>query len=178
MIRFIICGAMATARLLELRRSRRNLVVGGVATEGRWSRRTYPLMVALHAGVLVGTLVAGSQRPSWPWLALLGVVQPLRWWVLLLLGRNWNTRGAVAESIVVETRGPYALIRHPNYLIVVIELIALPLAFNLRRLAMIAAAANTALLFLRIRDEEQALMVLPEYRAHFEAKRRFIPYLF
>lgn len=178
MIRLITCGAMTAARLAELRRSRRNLHAGGVAVEGRWSRRTYPLMVALHTAVLLVTFVAGSRRPSWRWLALLLVVQPFRWWVLLVLGRNWNTRGAVAESIVIETRRPYALIRHPNYLIVVIELAALPLAFKLPRLAMLAAAVNAMLLFVRVRDEEQALMVLPEYRPHFGAKPRFIPYLF
>ena len=70
------------------------------------------------------------------------------------------------------------MVRHPNYLVVSVELAALPLAFGLPGLAAVATAANTALLVPRIREEERALMTFPEYRAHFAARRRFVPYLF
>jgi methyltransferase len=178
MRRFAVCASMAAARLLELRYSRRNMRRSGAATEGQWSRRTYPLMVALHTVVVLGTLLRGSSRPRLRWLALLLAAQPVRAWILLLLGSRWNTRGVVPDSLEVETRGPYALIRHPNYVIVTVELAALPLAFGLPKLAAAATLANAALLIPRVRDEERALMASPEYRAHFAGKRRFIPHLF
>jgi methyltransferase len=147
-------------------------------SEGEWSRRTYPLMVTLHVGVIASVVFEGSTRPRGRWLALLAAVQPLRLWVLALLGDRWNTRGAVPQRFVPERRGPYAVIRHPNYLVVAIELLALPMAFRLPRVAFAAALANALLLTIRIRDEERLLMAVPEYAAHFARRPRFIPGVF
>lgn len=178
LIRQVVCAVVAGQRLGELAYSRRNLRASGAAAEGLWSRRTYPLMVALHALVIAGTLLRGERRPRTAWLLLLLLAQPLRFWMLLALGRSWNVRGAVPRSMRVQTRGPYALIRHPNYAVVSIELLALPLAFGLRKLAAVATVANALLLALRIQEEERALMRIPAYRAHFRDKRRFIPGVF
>lgn len=177
-LRLCVCVSMAAARLLELRYSRRNMRRSGASDEGPWSRRTYPLMVALHSGVLAGTLLRGSSRPRLRWLTLLLAAQPFRAWILFLLGSRWNTRGNVPRSLVVETRGPYALVRHPNYVVVAVELAALPLAFNLPRLAASATLVNAGLMVARVPDEERALMAVPAYRSHFARKARFIPYLF
>ncbi len=95
MIRLPVCALMAAARLLELRFSRRNMRATGAATEGTWSHRTYPLIVALHTAVVAGTMLRGSHKPHLVWLAALIGVQPFRAWVLFLLGARWNTRAAV-----------------------------------------------------------------------------------
>jgi len=174
-IRVVACSAMAAARLLELAHSRRNMRGGGVLVEGQWSARTYPLMVALHTVVIAVTVLRGAHKPSWAWLTTLVGVQPIRLWVLLLLGRRWNTRGAVPTSLHVETRGPYAVIRHPNYVVVAIELLALPLSFGLPRLAGVAMIANGALMVPRILEEERRLMLIPAWRQHFADKPRFLP---
>ena len=80
--------------------------------------------------------------------------------------------------MAVATNGPYAFVRHPNYTVVVLELLALPAAFGLNRLAAVAAASNAVLLSIRIREEEQLLVELPGYREHFADRRRFLPWLF
>jgi methyltransferase len=167
---------MAAARLVELAISRRNIQRDVGAIEGVWSRRTFPLMVALHAVVIVGTLLRG-RHVRLPWLLLLIAVQPLRVWVLLSLGRHWNARGAVASEMTVVTSGPYAFVRHPNYAIVVIELLALPAAFGLRKLATVAALLNVLLLKVRIAEEESLLFRLPGYQLHFGKKPRFLPFV-
>lgn len=169
--------AMGAARLIELAYSRRNISGAGESREGGGSRKTYPLMVALHTVVIVVTALAG-QRVRWPWLLILLAVQPLRAWVIATLGRNWNTRGAVSDRIEVQTGGPYAYVRHPNYVVVAIELAALPLAFGMRGLALAATVANVLLLAIRIPEEEALLNERPEYREHFEKKARFIPGVF
>lgn len=169
---------MALARLVELVLSRRNLQRHGQAVEGRWTRATYPLIVLLHSAVFVRTLLRGSARPHRPWLWILLAVQPLRAWVLVLLGDRWNARAAVPSEMAVETRGPYGLIRHPNYAVVVVELLALPMAFRLSRFAFIVAAINAVLLAIRVREEEAALSRLPRYQEHFGEKARFIPGVF
>ncbi len=165
---------MGAARLIELLFSRRN--IGAVRTaEGEMSRRTYPAMVALHTTVIAGTLLLGKNHPRKPWLATLLLVQPLRLWVLTTLGTRWNARGAVPVEMTVETGGPYAHVRHPNYSVVAIELVSLPAAFGLGRLAIIATVVNAVLLSYRIRDEEALLFTLPGYSEHFASKPRFLP---
>ncbi|MCC6381275.1 MAG: hypothetical protein IT304_02145 [Dehalococcoidia bacterium] len=166
---------MGGARLGELAWSRRNIAASGTAREGVWSRRTYPLMVALHAGVIGVTAVRGSSRPRRLPLVALLAAQPLRLWVLATLGRRWNTRAVVAESTQVATGGPYRFVRHPNYTVVALELTALPLAFRLPGLALAAFLANALLLTLRVREEEALLDDLPGYRPHFTNLPRFVP---
>lgn len=166
---------MAGARLGELAWSRQNIASSGPAREGTWSRRTYPLMVGLHACVIILTAVRGSSRPWRGPLAALLAVQPLRLWVLATLGHRWNTRAAVPESLAVVTGGPYRFVRHPNYTVVAVELTALPLAFRLPRLAAWAFLANALLLALRVREEEALLAARPGYRDHFARLPRFVP---
>lgn len=178
LIRFLVCGGMASARLAELAYSRRNLDTVGATAEGAWSRRTYPLIIAVHTVAIAGTFLRGRAAPSWPWLLVLLAAQPVRTWVLLTLGRRWNTRAAVPSDMAIETGGPYRYARHPNYAVVALELLALPMAFGLWRLALLASTANALLLAVRIRDEERLLEELPGYREHFRDKSRFIPGVF
>ena len=166
---------MATARLGELRMSKQNVTAQADGREGIWSRRSYPAMVALHTAVIGGTALFGTRKPRFAWLALLLAVQPLRWWVLSTLGKRWNARGVVPEQMELATGGPYSYVRHPNYSVVFVELLALPAAFGLNRLAAIAALSNAALFTLRVRDEEALLFELPGYAEHFGNKPRFLP---
>jgi methyltransferase len=175
-MRLLVCAAMALARVGELGISRRNIRESANAAEGPWSRATYPAIVALHTATIAGTFALGrtTQRR---WLFALLAVQPLRAWVLLTLGRRWNARAAVPPAMEIETGGPYAFVRHPNYAVIGVELATLPLAFGLPRLAFAASVANACLLAPRIREEEAALMRLPGYRAHFAEKARFVPFV-
>jgi methyltransferase len=168
---------MAAARLIELAFSRRNMA-DAATTEAASSRRLYPVMVLLHTTVIGLTFLLGKRRPHLGWLAALVLVQPLRYCVLLSLGRRWNTRGAVPIELEVETGGPYAYVRHPNYSVVAVELASLPAAFGLPGLALLATAVNAFLIAVRVRDEEAALFELPGYREHFAARKRFLPGVF
>ena len=175
-MRLLVCGAMALARLGELRISRRNIRDSAEPTEGPWSRATYPMIVALHTATIACTFAFGHTTRR-RWLFALLAVQPLRAWVLLTLGGRWNARAAVPSAMDVETAGPYAFVRHPNYAVIAVELAALPLAFGLPRLALAATVGNACLLAPRIVEEEAALTQLPGYRAHFAKKARFVPFV-
>ncbi len=59
-------------------------------------------------------------------------------------------------------RGPYRYVKHPNYLVVVIEILALPLIFRARTTALVFSILNAVLLAVRIREEERALRDLAE----------------
>ena len=124
----------------------------------------YPFMVVLHTGLLVGALAeAWLRRPdvpsalAWSMLALVVASQALRWWCITTLGRRWNTRVIVVPGMAPVDSGPYRLFRHPNYVAVVVEGLALPLMHAAWITAVVFTVANAALLTVRIRCEDRAL---------------------
>ena len=159
-------GLVAMQRLLELLYSRRNerkLRARGAVERGRGH---YPVMVAVHTLWLVSTLVEGLQRgpdiPAW-WplpLAAFLLVQPLRYWAILSLGMNWNTRVLVVPGGKLVRRGPYRYLPHPNYVVVAVEVLTFPLIFGAWITAIVFSLLNAALLYVRIKTENQALREL------------------
>jgi methyltransferase len=150
---------VALARGLELlhaRRNERRLLAEGATEVGR---AHYPLIVGLHLAWLIalGVAAPGVVSLRWPWLALFLLLQPIRLWILASLGRFWTTRVITLPTQPLVRRGPYRLVRHPNYLLVELEIISLPLAFGLGGIALVFGLANAALLLWRIRVEDRAL---------------------
>jgi methyltransferase len=153
-------------RLLELAYSLRNerrLRASGAVEFGA---RHYPMMVGLHTLWLASTLVEGLQRgpeiPTW-WpvpLAAFLLVQPLRYWAIISLGTNWNTRVLVVPGGKVVRSGPYRYFPHPNYVVVAVEILTFPLIFGAWITAIVFSLLNAALLFVRIRTENRALQEL------------------
>ena len=54
-------------------------------------------------------------------------------------------------------RGPYRLLRHPNYAVVVGEIAVVPLAVGMPIYALVFSILNAAVLAIRIRAENAAL---------------------
>jgi len=93
-------------------------------------------------------------------LALFLLVQPLRYWVIFSLGESWNTKILVMPGAKPIRRGPYRYLNHPNYVVVVVEILAFPLIFGAWVTALVFTALNAVLLFVRIREENRALAEL------------------
>jgi methyltransferase len=159
-----LVAVVVVARGVELAVSERNrrwsLAQGGIES----GAGHYPVMVLLHTGLLAGAVVEvlALDRPflpwlCWPMLALLVASHALRWWCISTLGRQWCTRIVVVPGLSAVTSGPYRFLRHPNYLAVVLEGIALPLVHTAWVTAAIFTVANAALLRVRIAAEERAL---------------------
>ncbi len=120
----------------------------------------YPFMVAMHAAWLIGLwgLVLYFDPPvNLIWLGVFVVCQLLRVWVLATLGRRWTTRIIIVPGETLVAKGPYRFIPHPNYAVVICELIALPMVFGLWGFALLFTALNAAMLWVRIRAENTAL---------------------
>ena len=157
---------VAGQRLLELALSRRNerlLRARGAVERGRGH---YLLIVAMHALWLLSSFVEGALRgPGFPFywpvpLTLFFLVQPLRYWAILSLGENWNTRILVVAGMKPVRRGPYRYLNHPNYVVVVVEMLSFPLIFGAWVTALVFSILNAALLFVRIREENRTLREL------------------
>ena len=110
-------------------------------------------------------------RPGWCWPARppcgCGSSPP---WARTGTCRSW-TRPALG----VVTGGPFRFIRHPNYLAVFLELLALPLVYGAWITAALGSAAHVWVLYHRIRIEEAALLAHADYRAAMGGKPRFLP---
>ena len=124
----------------------------------------YPWMVALHTAFLFScvTEVWLLDRPWRPVIAgfaviILGAALALRWWALATLGDRWTTRVLVVPGEALVSSGPYRWLRHPNYLVVVMEIAAIPMIHCAWLTAVVFTIANLVLLRERIRVEEGAL---------------------
>ena len=156
----IIVALVAIQRGLELVHARRNtaaLIARGATEVGAGH---YPLFIVLHGAWLVSLLllVPAERTPSWPWLGLFIALQLCRLWIIASLGPYWTTRILTRPEAPLVRRGPYRVMRHPNYAVVAAEIAVLPLVFGAWRIALIFSVLNAALLAWRIRVEKSALV--------------------
>lgn len=154
----ILLSLVTLERLAELWLARRNTAALLARGGQEVAAAHYPLIVMLHALWLLGLWILASARPvSLPWLGVFLVLQLLRGWVLLSLGRRWTTRIIILPGAPLVASGPYRYVSHPNYLVVVAEIAVLPLCLGLPWFAALFSVANAAVLAIRIRAESAAL---------------------
>jgi methyltransferase len=85
------------------------------------------------------------------------LAQALRWWCITVLDPRWNTRVILVPGLPLVERGPYPWLRHPNYVAVVLEAVALPLVHSAWITAVVFTLVNAGLLRVRISSENAAL---------------------
>jgi methyltransferase len=76
------------------------------------------------------------------------------------------------------TAGPYRYVRHPNYVAVIAEFVAVPLVAGAWLSAALLSTLNAVVLADRIAAEERLLDASPAYRRAFAGRARFVPRLF
>lgn len=155
----IVVGLVAAQRLAELALARRN-TAALLARGGREAGAGhYPLFILLHASWLAAIVATTPWRrvPDWPLLAVFGLLQALRVWVVASLGPYWTTRVITLDAAPLVRRGPFRFLRHPNYWVVCGEIAILPLAFGDWPVALVWSGLDALLLSHRIRIETEAL---------------------
>ena len=88
---------------------------------------------------------------------LLVLAKAIKFWAIATLGRRWTYRVLVLPGAPLVGSGPYRLVRHPNYVGVVGELIAMALLSGARITGPLAVLGFGWLLVRRIVAEERAL---------------------
>jgi methyltransferase len=157
-------------RIYELVVSKRNAKLAFALGAIEYGRGHLPFMIILHVGMLLGAIVEVLvlNRPflgsvGWIILCLALFCQAARYWVIWALGTQWNTRVIVIPGAKRVTRGPYAFswLKHPNYWIVAVEGIVLPLVHSAWITAIVFTILNAILLLgFRIPTENRALKSL------------------
>lgn len=150
-------------RISELLLSKRNerwLLKNGAIEYGR---EHYPIMVLLHTCFMVSLVVEYSIQPIASYSMVLIVIYFLliafKAWIILSLGKFWNTKIYRVKEYPLVHKGLYKYIKHPNYLIVITEIVLIPLAFHLYYTAIIFSLLNLAMLYVRIKEENKALQI-------------------
>jgi methyltransferase len=156
----LLVGLQRLGELVYAQRNTNRLLARGAVEIGR---NHYPLFVLLHGGWLLAmaVLIPAHTPPDWALIGVLVVLQGLRLWVLGTLGPYWTTRIITLPDAPVVRRGPFRFVRHPNYMVVILEIAVLPLAFAAApiaiKIAIVFSILNLMLLAWRIRIEETVL---------------------
>ncbi|WP_411335097.1 isoprenylcysteine carboxyl methyltransferase family protein [Metabacillus indicus] len=173
---------MILQRLSELvlakRNEKRMLNLGGQ----EHGKSHYPWIVALHSLFLLSFLMEVQlfdKQLSPLWMVILPIIvftQIIRYWAVFSLGPYWNTKIIIVPDLEVVAKGPYKYMRHPNYLVVAVEILFLPILFQAYATAVTFTLLNAVILSIRIPAEERALAEhTADYDETFSWKKRFVP---
>ncbi|MGE1234632.1 isoprenylcysteine carboxyl methyltransferase family protein [Bacillus altitudinis] len=163
MIFWIVIGIFICQRLIEMLVAKRNEKKVKALGAIEFGASHYPYMVAMHAAFflsLIGETWLLHLQPSRFFLLLLVFLfatQVIRYWALCSLGTFWNTKILVVPNAMIVKKGPYRWLKHPNYVVVAIELMFIPLLFNAFITAILFTCLNGWMMMVRIQTEEKAL---------------------
>lgn len=173
---------LALERCFELWLSRRNAAWAKRAGAVEYGAGHLVWMKLLHTSFFFGCIgeVWGLDRPFIPvlgftCLAVALLAQGLRYWTIATLGRRWNVAVLVLPGVPAVASGPFRFLRHPNYLAVVAEGVAVPLMHSAFITAGVFTLLNAVLLSVRIGCEERALATHCGYSERFASRPRFWP---
>lgn len=128
---------------------------------------TWTLVVldALHATIYVGTAVECvlSQTATFGpvmmlGLAVYGISLVLRHAAIRTLGRYWSLHLEIREGHQLIKTGPYRYVRHPAYLAIILEVIAIPLVGKAYYTLLVSLGAYIPVLLLRWSGEEREMV--------------------
>ena len=155
----LLLGAVTAERIAELCLAYRNTATLIAKGALEFAPGHYPAIVLMHALWLAGLWIFGATHLISPiWLAIFLSLQVLRVWILMTLGPRWTTRIIILPGAPLVSNGPYRIFSHPNYLVVVGEIVTLPLCLGLPWLALVFSGANAIILLIRVRAENAALI--------------------
>jgi methyltransferase len=141
---------------LHSAKNTRRLVTAGAREVGR---DYYPVVAVTHLAWIAAIffLIPPGAAIIWPIAVLYILLQPVRYWIIGTLGPYWTHRIISLDAAPVVERGPYRLVRHPNYAVTIAETFLLPLAFGAFALAIIMTAIWTAVVGYKIVLEDRAI---------------------
>lgn len=159
----IVLAAVVAMMLLEFVVSKRNERVfrdlGAVEADDDVydvMRIAYPATFIVMA--IEGALTGGTSEPRfWTGAAVFAVGKAIKTWAIVSLGHRWTYRVLVLPGGDLVRHGPYALMRHPNYVGVIGELIGMALMAGAMITGPLATLGFGWLLWRRIGSEERAL---------------------
>ncbi|HEY4224818.1 MAG TPA: isoprenylcysteine carboxylmethyltransferase family protein [Pseudolysinimonas sp.] len=139
-------------------------IVGGILIASRWGWAAIP--VGRVAFFVIG-------------IAFMALGIAVRAWSVIVLGRNFTVYVQVRDERPVVDTGPYRLLRHPSYTGLLLVCLGIGLALGNWLALIVIVVVPTAVILVRIRVEERALLagIGEPYRRFMATRKRLIPYL-
>ena len=145
-------------RLFELVVARRNEKWARSQGAVEYGQKHYPYIVLLHTLFIISMIVEYFYKGgnfNYILMLVFLLLIALKIWVISSLGKYWNTKILRIPNSVFVKNGPYKLFKHPNYFIVICEIIVIPMVFKLHITAIVFTILNALMLTVRIREEEK-----------------------
>ena len=123
----------------------------------------YDLMRVAYPGAFLAMIGEGAAWGPAPRAAVVAgailwiAAKALKWWAIRSLGPCWTFRVIVVPGAPLVSSGPYRRLRHPNYVGVVGELVAVALMAGARLTGPLTTALFFLLILKRIAVEQRAL---------------------
>ncbi|WP_342028664.1 isoprenylcysteine carboxyl methyltransferase family protein [Oceanobacillus limi] len=158
LIFFIICQ-----RLVELVIAKRNerwmKARGGIEKGEAHYKWFIYLHILFFLSILIEVLIQDRSyhQLNYLFFFIFVLAQLGRIWCIHTLGRFWNTKIIVLPRVALIKKGPYKYVKHPNYVIVAVELFIIPMLFGAYLSAVTFPLLHILLLKIRIPSEEKAL---------------------
>lgn len=142
---------------LYSKRNTKNLLAKGGREVGR---DYYPVVAITHLAWIASLffLVPVIIPIYWFFLTCFLLLQLARYWIISTLGPFWTHRIITLENAPLVTAGPYQFVRHPNYVVTILETALLPMAFGAWALSIIMTALWGSVLYYKIVLENKALL--------------------
>lgn len=163
MVFSIFVSFLILLRLGELWLARRNerwLLQHGAVEYGM---RHYRYIVMMHVlffiSIITEYVFTSTGYYSVPLLVLYFLLLAFKAWVVFSLGKFWNTKIFHISGYPLVKKGPYRFMKHPNYVIVVAEILLIPLIFHLYITAVVFTLLNAWVLYVRITEENKVLQL-------------------
>lgn len=163
MVFSIFVSFLILLRLGELWLARRNerwLLQHGAVEYGM---RHYRYIVMMHVLFFISLITeyvfTSTGYYSVPLLVLYFLLLAFKAWVVFSLGKFWNTKIFHISGYPLVKKGPYRFMKHPNYVIVVAEILLIPLIFHLYITAVVFTLLNAWVLYVRITEENKVLQL-------------------
>jgi len=164
---YLVFGVVVIQRLVELIISKQNekwLLANGAVEHGS---SHYKYIVIMHICFFLSLLAEFNLSDRYKELNIINysflvffiLLQFGRVWVLASLGKFWNTKIFRIKGVELVKKGPYKFFKHPNYIVVILEILILPLIFNLYYTSIIFTVLNALMLSVRIKEENKALVL-------------------
>lgn len=160
---WILLGFIICQRLVELVIAKGNeawmLRQGGIERGAEHHKWFVVVHVLFFISILVECLIRNKPvEINYVLFTIFVLTQVVRIWCIASLGKFWNTKVIILPGATLRTSGPYSFVKHPNYIIVGIELFVIPLLLGAPLTAVIFPFFHIFLLIQwRLPVEEEAL---------------------
>lgn len=155
LIAVLILAQRGLEELYSIRNTRALEARGGTEVGSSY----YPVVLVAHLSWIAALflMISPDAEVSPALGAIYLALQCVRYWVIASLGPYWTHRIITLHGAPTVERGPYKLIRHPNYCVTIIETFLLPMVFGAIALGVIMGAIWAAVLYYKIVLEDAAL---------------------